>query len=239
MDTFSAFAFVYSTDTAYLSVETPDSGKTLKVGCIGMGPVWGIPDHTWDYPLDDGLKAELIRILNGCSFETWDECYASADEPGLQWDFIVGDAEGNRRRSWGMGMKSENLDCVLGSLKELVFGLSQTVFIDLSDLEAVYFCHVANKINFTATFYRDMETKFERTGTGERETMLTSGQWEEITELVADPGLNRFGFRKEAGSQFLSVALYLGGKMVSYTYGGTVDPKWDVFEDKLLKILGI
>lgn len=237
MDSFSSYTFIYSTDTAYLSVEADVSKNVLKVGCLGMGPMWGISDHTWDYALTPEILEDLLSTLNRNEFEKWDECYFAAYEPGLQWDFIVVDQNGEKRRSFGEGMKAENLDAVLSEMKDLVMELSKLIYINLSELEAVYYCHVANKVNLTCTIYRNQESEFERTGIGERKFTLDAELWKKVAALVDDPSINHFGFGRDTGSQFLSIALYLSGKMVSYTYGGTVDIKWDNFENRLMSLL--
>lgn len=60
-----------------------------------------------------------------------------------------------------------------------------------------------------------------------------------MLSLVRDYPLPKFGFRKEEGTQFVSRALYLEGKMVSYTYGGKVGPEWDAFEASLITAIGL
>ena len=235
----TCFTFIYSNGSSYLSVESDTSKNLLKVSCLGMGMVWGLPDHTWDYSLTSELRGRLEAIEADADLSSWDECYFAAYEPDLEWEFFV-DREGEpRKRSFGQGMRAEKLDDLLGAVKSLVMELSKQIFIDLSSLEAVYFCHVANGINCTCTLYRDMESTFEKTKMGEMKLTLTSEMWGRVVALVSDPGLPKFGFRKETGTQFVSRALYLGGKMVSYTYGGQVSSVWDAFEADLIKAIGL
>ena len=236
----TCFTFIYSNGSSYLAVESDASKNLLKVSCLGMGMVWGLPDHTWDYSLTPELRARLEVLEAEVDLPSWDECYFAAYEPDLEWEFFV-DREGEpRKRSFGQGMRAERLDDLLASVKVLVTELSKQIYIDLTALEAVYFCHVANGINCTCTLYRDMESTFEKTKMGdEKKFTLTPEMWGKVVALVSFPGLPHFGFRKENGTQFVSRALYLGGKMVSYTYGGQVGPEWDAFEADLIKAIGL
>ncbi len=231
--------FIHASGSSYLSVEADFTKKVLKVGCLGMGMKWGVSDHTWDYALDDVLSARLLSIVEDSGLEEWDECYFGAYEPDLEWEFFI-DREGEpRKRSFGQGMKAERLDEALGLMKVLVLDLAKGIYIDFNELEAVYFCHVANGINCTTTLYRDLESKFEKTKVGERNLTLTPVQWAQVLSLVRDYPLPKFGFRKEEGTQFVSRALYLSGKMVSYTYGGQVGSEWDAFEASLIAAVGL
>ncbi len=231
--------FIHADGSAYLSVEADFSKKVLKVGCLGMGLKWGVSDHTWDYAIDDALSARIMSLVEDSGLEKWDECYFGAYEPDLEWEFFI-DREGEERvRSFGQGMKAERLDEALGLMKALVLDLSKGIYIDFNELEAVYFCHVANGVNCTTTLYRDIESKFEKTKVGERNMTLSPEQWAQVLSLVRDYPLPKFGFRKEEGTQFVSRALYLSGKMVSYTYGGKVGSEWDAFEASLISVLGI
>ncbi len=231
--------FICADGSSYLSVEADFSKNVLKVGCLGMGMKWGVSDHTWDYSIDGVLAARLLSIVEDSGLEKWDECYFGAYEPDLEWEFFI-DREGEERvRSFGQGMKAERLDETMCLMKGLVLDLARDIYIDFSELEAVYFCHVANGINCTTTVYRDIESKFEKTKVGERNFTLSPEQWAQVLSLVRDYPLPKFGFRKEEGTQFVSRALYLNGKMVSYTYGGTVGSEWDAFEASLISVLGI
>ena len=231
--------FIHADGASYLSVEADFSKKVLKVGCLGMGTKWGVSDHTWDYPIDAVICARILAIVENSELRKWDECYFGAYEPDLEWEYFM-DIEGEERvRSFGQGMKAENLDKTLGLMKELVLDLSKNIYIDFNELEALYFCHVANGINCTTTLYRDMESKFEKTKVGEKTLTLSSEQWGQVLSLVRDYPLPKFGFRKEEGTQFVSRALYLEGKMVSYTYGGKVGPEWDAFEASLITAIGL
>lgn len=231
--------FIYAEASSYLSVEADFSKNLLKIGCLGMGMKWGVSDHTWDYSIDGVLSARLQSIVEDSGLRGWDECYFGAYEPDLEWEYFIDTEAEGCVRSFGQGMKAEKLDETLGLMKMLVFDLAKNIYIDFNELEAVYFCHVANGINCTATLYRDMESKFEKTKMGEKNLTLSPGQWGQLLSLVRDYPLPKFGFRKEEGTQFVSRALYLGGKMVSYTYGGTVGPEWDAFEASLISAIGL
>lgn len=233
----TSFTFIYATGNGYVSVESDVAKKELKVGCLGMGPVWGLSDHTWDYVLTPEIQSALDKLESDCAFSTWDECYFAEYEPDLQWEVIIAYDDGAKKRSFGEGMKSENFDILVSGAKSLVTDLSKDIYIDLEPLEAVYFCHVANGIYCATTLYRDLESKFEKTGLGEMSFTLTSEQWGLLAGLINEPGLPKFGYCKEDGTQFVSRALYLGGKMVSYTYGGIVGVKWEEFEKNLLSII--
>ena len=235
----TCFTLIYSNGSSYLSVESDASKNLLKVSCLGMGMVWGLPDHTWDYSLTPEIRERLDRLESDADLSSWDECYFAAYEPDLEWEFFV-DREGEpRKRSFGQGMRAERLDGLLTEVKALLTELAKQIYIDLTSLEAVYFCHVANGVNCTCTLYRDMESAFEKTGVGERKLTLTPDMWGKVVALVSFPGPPHFGFRKETGTQFVSRALYFGGKMVSYTYGGQVGPEWDKFEADLIEAIGL
>lgn len=232
-----SFTFIYATGNGYVSVESETDKNLLKIGCLGMGPIWGLSDHTWDYALTSEIQSALDKLESDCAFSTWDECYFAEYEPDLEWEVIIAYDGGTKKRSFGQGMKAENLDILVEGTKSLVAELSKEIFIDLAPLEAIYFCHVANGIYYACTLYRDMESKLEKTGLGEMNFTLSPEQWGLLIDMVKDPGLPKFGYCKEAGTQFVSRALYLGGKMVSYTYGGMVSPKWEEFGRNILSIV--
>ena len=227
------FTFVTTSGSSYVSLEADASG--IKVGCLGMGRRWHLSDHTWDYVLDSATEDRIAKLIDACGLLEWDECYAADDFPDLQWEVIL-ERDGRRFRSFGNGMKSPGYDILEVGIRSLVTDLSKEIYIDMEPLEAVYFCYVRNGINCTFTVYRDLESKLEKTGVGEVSSTLSQDDWGKVVGQVRGSGIPLFGFSLTEGSQFASRALYLGGKMVSCTLGGSIPKEWGEFEEKLLSI---
>ncbi|MCQ2079373.1 MAG: hypothetical protein MJZ38_04875 [archaeon] len=237
----TSFTFIYATGSAYLSVESDVSRNELKIGCLGLASQWSVADHTWDYPLDERARKMLEDFETSSGFREWEESYVSEDGTDLDWEFIVTYDDGSKRRSFGKGMKAPGFDECIARMREIVITLSEGIYIDLSPLEAVYFCYVRNGIYCATTLYRDIDSTFEKTKVtrGEKTFRLEPAQWETVVRLVQTLGKPYFGFTRVPGKQFASRALYLGGRMVSRTDVGEVDPVWEEFESAIMSILGL